>query len=107
MASFCLVTYKVWWGDDKERHGAIWAVTDALFVRSDGRDMTGSTLTSWLKIFQQEHGSKLVGPHALRHSNIALLVTSDVDIRTVSARVGHSDVRETLNIYAHTMKAQD
>ena len=41
--------------------------------------------------------------------NVIILkgVTNGVDIKTVSARVGHSDIQTTLNIYSHYTKASD
>ena len=42
--------------------------------------------------------------HSLRHTNASLLITSGVDVRTVAARLGHSQTSTTLNIYAETIK---
>lgn len=39
--------------------------------------------------------------HGLRHSNITMLITNGIDVRTVTSRVGHSDARTTLIVYSH------
>ena len=42
--------------------------------------------------------------HSFRHLNASLLINSGIDIRTVSACLGHSQTSTTLNIYAHTFE---
>ena len=39
--------------------------------------------------------------HSLRHSHIALLLAKGVDIYPISKRLGHSDIRTTINTYAY------
>lgn len=45
--------------------------------------------------------------HGLRHTTATLLISEQVDIRTVSARLGHSQASTTMNIYAHALKEND
>lgn len=45
--------------------------------------------------------------HCLRHTSATLLIASDVDIKTVSARLGHKRIQTTLDIYAHPLKKRD
>ena len=42
--------------------------------------------------------------HELRHTNATLLITGGVDVRTVAARLGHSQTSTTMNIYAETIR---
>ncbi|MBQ0142117.1 MAG: site-specific integrase [Prevotellaceae bacterium] len=49
-------------------------------------------------------GIKEITPHGLRHSYTALLIESDVPIKLIQKRLGHSDIKTTLNIYAHVSK---
>lgn len=39
--------------------------------------------------------------HSLRHSHVALLLAKGVDIYPISKRLGHSDIRTTMNTYAY------
>jgi len=41
--------------------------------------------------------------HSLRHTSASLLIADGTDIRTVAARLGHSQTSTTLNIYAHAV----
>ncbi len=45
--------------------------------------------------------------HGLRHTSATLLISEHVDVRTVSARLGHSQTSTTMNIYAHALKEND
>ena len=56
-----------------------------------------------------DRGTKYSGltPHMLRHTQATLLIGENVDIKTVSSRLGHSTVKLTLDTYAHAIAAKD
>ena len=45
--------------------------------------------------------------HDLRHTSASLLLSENVDIVTVSRRLGHAQVSTTLDVYAHAMEKKD
>lgn len=45
--------------------------------------------------------------HCLRHTSATLLIAGDMDIKTVSSRLGHKRIQTTLDIYAHALKKRD
>ena len=45
--------------------------------------------------------------HQLRHTNASLLIAADMDIVTVSKRLGHSDPSVTQKIYAHMIDSKE
>lgn len=47
---------------------------------------------------------KQIRIHDFRHSHISLLISCGVPIPAVCERVGHKDVKTTLNIYAHVLE---
>lgn len=55
-------------------------------------DQSGNSIKRW-------------GWHNLRHSLASWLVSSGVDVKTVSSMLRHSNVRTTLNIYSHAVDA--
>lgn len=45
--------------------------------------------------------------HGLRHTSATLLIAQNIDVRTVSGRLGHADTSTTMDIYAHALQKQD
>ncbi|MDR2879057.1 MAG: tyrosine-type recombinase/integrase, partial [Fusobacteriales bacterium] len=46
--------------------------------------------------------------HALRHTHATWLIESGANIKAVQQRLGHGDIKTTLNIYTHvTSKIED
>lgn len=84
--------------------GDQWHETDRLFTTWNGKQMDGATPYNWLKKFCQRNNMRFVNLHSFRHLNASLLINSGIDIRTVSACLGHSQTSTTLNIYAHTFE---
>ena len=54
-------------------------------------------------------GEKLsqIGFHGLRHTIATLLISQQVDVATVSARLGHAQITTTYNFYVHPLKSHD
>lgn len=44
--------------------------------------------------------------HCLRHTSATILLSNGCDIKTVSARLGHSSI-DTTNIYVHVLESVD
>ena len=51
-------------------------------------------------------GVKCIRNHDFRHTYITYLIDNDLDIKSVSAQVGHTDVNTTLNIYNHITQSR-
>ncbi|MCI6721031.1 MAG: tyrosine-type recombinase/integrase, partial [Clostridiales bacterium] len=45
--------------------------------------------------------------HSLRHTNATLLIAAGVNVKTVSAHLGHSTIATTANIYAHQIQSAE
>lgn len=97
-----LLQYKAAQAQDRLKMGDKWVDTDRLFTAYDGKPIGNSTPLKWLDDFFDRTGMRRVTIHSFRHLNASLLITAGVDIKTVSATLGHSQVSTTLNIYAHT-----
>ena len=82
--------------------GDKWINTDRLFTAWNGEPMNTNTPYNWLARFVKRTGMRKVTIHSFRHLNASLLITSGVDVKTISASLGHSQTSTTLNIYAHS-----
>lgn len=84
--------------------GREWNPSDRLFVQDNGDPLHPNTPYSWCRKHCKRTGQRFLGVHVFRHLNASLLINSGVDVRTVSASLGHSQTTTTLNIYAHSFQ---
>ena len=52
-------------------------------------------------------GLEGVTPHTLRHTHASILIFQGVDPKTICARLGHTDVAFTLQVYGHLFPGKD
>lgn len=81
--------------------GEAWQPSDRLFTGVDGRPIGSESVRNWYRRFCEREGLKAVSIHSFRHLNASMLISCGVDIKTVSAALGHSQTSTTLDIYAH------
>lgn len=60
--------------------------------------------TKWLTSFLQKHNLDYITTHGLRHTHCSLLFEAGATIKEVQFRLGHKDVKTTLDVYAHVTK---
>lgn len=93
--------------------GTYWKGSNYLFIQDDGKQMDISTpnkvFKKVIRIYNETHEDKLpeITLHGLRHTSATLLIAQNVDIKTVSNRLGHSETSTTMDIYAHALQKQD
>lgn len=101
-----LTKYKMAQNCDKVSAGDQWHETDRLFTQWNGLPMHPGRPYNWLLKFCRKHDLPFHGLHSFRHAFATEIITSGkVDIKTVSAVLGHSQTSTTLNIYAHEVQA--
>ncbi len=86
--------------------GDRWENSNRIFIAENGAPMGVDSARHWLSKFCKRNGLKTVNVHSFRHLNASLLISSGVDVKTVSAALGHSQTSTTLNIYAHSFQEQ-
>lgn len=84
--------------------GDQWHDTDRIFTAWNGEPMGVDSARHWLTKFCKRNNIPYVNVHSFRHLNASLLINNGVDVRTVSATLGHSQTSTTLNIYAHAFQ---
>lgn len=87
-----------------------------IFIQWNGQVMYLDTPYQWFRKIldnynrqQTDESAKLppITMHGLRHTSATLLISQNVDIRTVSGRLGHAQTSTTMNIYAHSLRKSD
>ncbi|MEI3599334.1 MULTISPECIES: site-specific integrase [unclassified Oceanobacillus] len=67
-----------------------------------------SKTREWILYVQEKYNLKKVTTHGLRHTHCSLLFEAGATLKEVQDRLGHSDIKTTMNIYTHvTKKAQE
>lgn len=96
-----LEEYRLWYETQKSICGELWTNSDRLFVQSDGKPMHPSTISKWFVKFVKEIGLPVINFHGLRHTNATLLISQNIDVAVVAARLGHAQITTTFNFYVH------
>jgi integrase len=124
-----LKKYKAWQNEQKLKCGDLWDEDwedhPWLFTQWNGKVMDYHSPYTWFSKFIKRYNERIkndgsipenekssyllpeISFHGLRHTSATLLIGENVDVRTVSARLGHNQVSTTLNIYSHSLKAAD
>ena len=96
--------------EHQDRHasfmGHAWQNLGYIFTEEDGYVMNPHTPTKQFAKFLKRHNIRHLKFHGLRHTSATMLLANGCDIKTVSVRLGHSDI-ETTNIYVHALESVD
>ena len=96
-----LEEYKLWYDDQKSFYGELWTNSNRLFVQADGKPMYPSTISKWFVKYVAQIGLPVINFHGLRHTNATLLISQNIDVAVVAARLGHAQITTTYNFYVH------
>lgn len=102
-----LTEYKIWQDAQRTKQGTHWIKSESIFTTSNGNPIHPDTVTGWFHDFIEDNKLPDVCVHSLRHTNATLLIASGTPLKTVSNRLGHSNVTTTGNIYTHAIKSAD
>lgn len=96
-----LEDYEIWYKEQKKIYGELWINSNRLFVRADGKPMHPSTISKWFVRYVGQIGLPVINFHGLRHTNATLLISQNIDVAVVAARLGHAQITTTFNFYVH------
>lgn len=75
-----------------------------IFSNTKNEFLQPAQVQKWMYSVQKKYQFKRVSPHGLRHTHCSLLFEAGASIKEVQDRLGHSDVKTTLDIYTHVTK---
>ena len=84
-----------------------WYQSDFIFTHENGKPMFPHRPSVWFTEFIKRNELPHITFHGLRHTNASLMISSDIDIVTISGRLGHADKSVTLNTYSHMIKSRE
>ncbi len=102
-----LKKYKEYQSEEKEKCGDKWIENDRLFTAWNGEPMHPDSVCNWFTKFIKKYLLPKISFKSLRHTNATILINKGINIRAVSARLGHANTSTTLNIYTHALQSVD
>ena len=102
-----LEEYKLWYDNQKELCGEFWYDSNRLFVQDNGKPMHPDTVSKWFGKFIKRIGLPVINFHGIRHTNATLLISQNVDVAVVAARLGHAQISTTFNFYVHPLASHN
>lgn len=104
-----LAEYQLHWKKEKLKMGELWTEEkrEWLFCNEYGNHFYPDTPTTWWRRFINRVGIRYIRLHDLRHTSATLLINQGVHAKIISERLGHSDIRVTMNTYGHVLRHAD
>lgn len=102
-------TYHLHWKKEKMRMRDLWIENERkwVFCNEDGTHFYPDTPTTWWRRFTKRVGVRYIKLHDLRHTSATLLINQGVHAKIIAERLGHSDIRVTMNTYGHVLRKAD
>lgn len=75
-----------------------------IFTNIDNKFLSPAKPRKWLIAAQEKYDLKSITVHGFRHTHCSLLFEAGATIQEVQERLGHTDVKTTMNIYTHVTK---
>ena len=69
--------------------------------------MNPDTISKWFGKFIKKIGLPVINFHGIRHTNATLLISQNVDVAVVAARLGHAQISTTFNFYVHPLASHN
>lgn len=78
-----------------------------LFVTWDGRPAHPEWPSQWFSKFIKKHELPPLNFHGLRHTSATMLINQGLPAKSISGRLGHSNISTTMDLYGHYLKSAD
>ena len=101
-----LKDYRVHQMQEQIKAGDQWNAESWVFTQWNEKPMHVNTPSHWFSKFLAKYDLPHRKFHALRHTSATLLLANGTNIKTVSSRLGHSQL-STTNIYLHSIEEAD
>ena len=93
--------------DEQSDWEEAWVESGFVFTREDGQPLHPWHVSKAFQNHLKAAALPTIPLHGLRHSYATLALSSGVNPRIVSGRLGHSTVALTLDVYSHVLPQQD
>ena len=87
--------------DHKKRYKSVPGFSNDFRICGGTKPLRDTTIEKKNKFYAETAGIKKIRIHDFRHSHASVLANSGINIQEVARRLGHSDVKQTWETYAH------
>ena len=108
--SICFNLLKQWRAEQSKMRLALgdkWQGAKNVFTTNDGKIMNPATGPKWFSNFLEDNHFPHIRFHDLRHTFATLLISKNMDVKTVSYKLGHAQTSTTMNYYVHNLESTD
>lgn len=84
----------------------VWQDLNLVFTQDTGGYIQRANINNRLNSLKKGTNYEYITVHSLRHANATLLLMNGVDLKIVSAHLGHNDITTTANVYVDVLKSQ-
>ena len=84
----------------------VWKNLNLVFTQDTGGYIQKANINNRLSSLKKGTNYEYITVHSLRHANATLLLMNGVDLKIVSAHLGHNDITTTANVYVDVLKSQ-
>ncbi|WP_088033459.1 tyrosine-type recombinase/integrase [Evansella clarkii] len=104
-----LKLYKAHWNKERLKMGEHWIERNRewFFCNQDGTHFYPTTPTTWWNRFVKRAKVRHIRLHDMRHTNATLLIAQGVHAKIIAERLGHSNIKVTMDTYGHLMRRAD
>ncbi|KAB2335044.1 tyrosine-type recombinase/integrase [Bacillus mesophilum] len=104
-----LKKFYIHWKKEKMKMRDLWIESEHEFVfcNENGQHFYPTTPTTWWRRFTHRAGVRFIRLHDLRHTSATLLINQGVHAKIISERLGHSNIRITMDTYGHALQSAD
>lgn len=78
-----------------------------LFHQRNGTYVHPSSATHWWNKFARKLDIRYIRLHDLRHTSASLLIAQGVHAKIISERLGHANIKITMDTYGHALRSAD
>ena len=90
----------------KQALKGVWQDLNLVFIQDTGGYIQRANINNRLNSLKKGTNYEYITVHSLRHANATLLLMNGVDLKIVSAHLGHNDITTTANVYIDVLKSQ-
>jgi len=101
--------YRLKWKKEKLKMRELWREEkhEFIFCNEFGNHFYPTTPTTWWRRFTKKADVRFIRLHDLRHTSATTLINQGIHAKIIAERLGHSDIKITMNTYGHALRSAD